>query len=81
MPLGLILIALPLLSFLGGMGPIRVYDLSPASHAVINVFYRALVAPPGMAYAVPSLLWWMLLYLTRPSKPVVSVGFRVPARR
>jgi hypothetical protein len=81
LPLGLALIALPLFSFLGGIGPIRVYELSSTSHSLINVVYRALVAPPGMAYAIPALLWWVLLYVTRDSSAVVSADFSVPARQ
>ena len=60
-PLLLTLVALPLLSFLGGTGPIRVFDLSLPTHAILQVLYRALVAPPGMAYAIPLLLWWVLV--------------------
>ncbi len=60
-PLLLALVTLPLLSFLGGTGPIRVFTLSRPVHAVLQILYRALVAPPGMAYAVPLLLWWVLV--------------------
>jgi hypothetical protein len=60
-PLCLALVALPLLSFLGGTGPIRVFSLSRPIHVVLQVLYRGLVAPPGMAYAVPLFVWWLLL--------------------
>lgn len=60
-PLLLALVALPLLSFLGGTGPILVFSLSRPVHAILQILYRALVAPPGMAYALPLLLWWVLV--------------------
>ena len=60
-PLLVLLVALPLLSFLGGMGPIQAFSLSRPTHVVLQILYRALVAPPGMAYALPLLLWWSLV--------------------
>jgi len=60
-PALLLLTALPLLSFLGGTGPVRAFRLSPILHAVFQTVYRALVAPPGMMYALPLLLWWALV--------------------
>jgi hypothetical protein len=61
----LVLMAMPLLSFLGGMGPVRAFTLSAPLHAVLQILYRALVAPPGMAYALPLLLWWCLMVRLR----------------
>ncbi len=63
-PLLLTLTALPLLSFLGGTGPLRAFTLSRPTHVVLQILYRALVAPPGMAYAIPLLLWWVLIVVT-----------------
>jgi hypothetical protein len=60
-PLLLFSIATPLLSFLGGTGPVRAFTLGRPSHVLLQVWYRALVAPPGMAYAVPLLVWWALV--------------------
>jgi hypothetical protein len=60
-PLLLLLTALPILSFLGGTGPVLAFRLSPAVHALFQTVYRALVAPPGMMYALPLLLWWVLV--------------------
>ncbi|HYQ46815.1 MAG TPA: hypothetical protein VER11_32820 [Polyangiaceae bacterium] len=60
-PLLLLLVALPLLSFLGGTGPIRAFSLSRPTHVLLQISYRALVVPPGMAYALPLFLWWSLL--------------------
>jgi len=55
------LIVTPLVSFLGGTGPVRAFELGRWAHVVLQLVYRALVVPPGMAYAVPLLLWWGLL--------------------
>lgn len=62
-PLLLGLVALPLLSFLGGTGPVQAFTLSRATHVLLQVLYRALVTPPGMAYAIPFFLWWGLVAL------------------
>jgi hypothetical protein len=56
----LALVATPLLSFLGGTGPVRAFELGRGTHACLQIIYRALVAPPGMAFALPLLLWWLL---------------------
>lgn len=60
-PLLLSLIAVPLISFLGGLGPVHAFAVSRAMQVLLQLVYRALVAPPGMAYALPLLLWWMLV--------------------
>lgn len=66
----LVLMALPLLSFLGGMGPVRAFTLSAPLHAILQILYRALVAPAGMAYALPLLLWWgLVMGLRSPAAP------------
>ena len=67
-PALLLLTALPLLSFLGGTGPVRAFRLAPALHLVVQTVYRALVAPPGMMYALPLLLWWALVARLEPHK-------------
>ena len=67
-PLTALLISLPLLPFLGGSGPIRVFELGPAARSLIEAAYRALVAPPGMTYAIPGLLFWTLFATTDPKK-------------
>ena len=55
------LVATPLLSFLGGTGPVRAFVLSRGTHTLLQIVYRALVAPPGMAFALPFLLWLLLM--------------------
>jgi hypothetical protein len=55
------LIVTPLVSFLGGTGPVAAFTLGRPAHVALQLVYRALVVPPGMAYAVPLLLWWGLL--------------------
>jgi hypothetical protein len=60
-PTLLVLTALPLLSFLGGIGPVQAFRLSAATHVLLQILYRALVAPPGMTYALPLFLWWALV--------------------
>jgi hypothetical protein len=60
-PLLLASISLPLIAVLGGLGPIRLFSLSDSTRLVVDVLHRVFVAPPGMAYAVPLLLFWALL--------------------
>ena len=66
-PVLLVLTALPLVSFLGGTGPVQGFHLSPVTSLTFQTVYRALVAPPGMMYALPLLLWWVLV--TRSARP------------
>lgn len=73
-PAQLLLTALPLLSFLGGTGPVRAFRLSPVLHALFQTVYRALVAPPGMMYALPLLLWWVLVARLKPVKSPVPAA-------
>ena len=67
-PALLALTALPLLSFLGGTGPVRAFRLAPPLHVIFQTVYRALVAPPGMMYALPLLLWWALVARLEPAR-------------
>jgi len=67
----LLLTALPLLSFLGGTGPVQAFRLPPLVHLLFQTVYRALVAPPGMMYALPLLLWWTLVARLAP-RPVAA---------
>jgi hypothetical protein len=52
-----LLMAAPLLSFLGGTGPITAFHLGRVSHVVLQLLYRALVVPPGMTFIVPLVVW------------------------
>jgi len=51
------LLAAPMLSFLGGTGPVQAIQLGRATHTLLQIVYRAFVVPPGMTFAVPLLLW------------------------
>ncbi len=73
-PTSFVLTALPLLSFLGGTGPVRAFRLTPALHVLFQILYRALVAPPGMMYALPLLLWWALVARLKPAPTVVPAA-------
>ena len=44
----------------------QLFRLSPWVSQGLDVAYRSLVAPPGMAFAVPGLLWLTLLWLIPP---------------
>lgn len=59
-PLLLGLLALPVISLLGGTGPVRAFSLGLGAHTVLQIVYRALVASPGMTYVIPLVLWWQL---------------------
>ncbi len=46
--------------------------LSAPVYDALTIFHRALVAPPGMAYAVPFLWWLVLRALARPAVVLIS---------
>jgi len=54
---------LPLLSFFSGKLPVRVFDFGSTTRAMIELGYDILVAPPGMAYAVPALAWLLGVFV------------------
>jgi hypothetical protein len=56
-------IAVPLVLFFSNPVPMHLWDLAPRVQWILDVFYRALVAPPGMAFAVPGALWLLLIWL------------------
>jgi hypothetical protein len=73
----ILLTALPLLTFLGGDGPIRAYSLGVPTRAGLHLVYRALVAPPAMAYVIPLLVLWVVTRWVpehEPSKPIALDG-------
>ena len=58
--------ALPLMRLLilvGAEGPVQLFQTPDVLHGLLTIAVRALVLPPGMAYAVPTLLWLALLAL------------------
>jgi hypothetical protein len=62
LPILQLLPLLPLLSFFSGKLPVQAFQLGAATSAAVEIAYHALVAPPGMAYAVPALLWLVLAW-------------------
>lgn len=59
-----VLVLLPLLRLLtlfGEPGPMQLVAMPSALHAALTIAARALLLPPGMAYAVPALLWLTLV--------------------
>jgi hypothetical protein len=62
-----VLIAAPLLLLLGGASQVRGFELSVGTKVFLELVHRALVSPPGMAFAVPGLVWWALVSWTRRS--------------
>ena len=63
-PIGL----LTLLNVVGPMYEHYVIELSPLQTYLVRFGY-ALLAPPGVVYAFPLLLWAMLMVATRPAAP------------
>jgi len=57
-------LATPIVLLFAEQAPLHLIDLTPLSHATLDVLYRALVAPPGMAYAIPGLLWVSMLWFS-----------------
>jgi hypothetical protein len=65
-------LATPLVLFFAEQAPLHLIDLTPLTHAILDVLYRALVAPPGMAYAIPGILWVALLWVSEATKAPVA---------
>lgn len=59
----------PLCLFFAEPQPMQLIRLSAPVYDALTIFHRALVAPPGMAYAVPFLWWLVLSALDRPAAP------------
>ena len=64
--IALLLVALSVTSILNDLSPIRMFGFGPRVMSVLGVLFRALMSP-GMTFAVPGLLWWFLVRITRPS--------------
>lgn len=54
--------------FLGRTRPFPMLDLGPAARLLFDVLHRVLVAPPGMAFAVPGFVWLAAVWLTSPAR-------------
>jgi hypothetical protein len=50
-------LAAPLVLFFASREPLQLIELSASAERALDILYRALVAPPGMTYAVPALFW------------------------
>jgi len=68
-------IAAPLVLFFANPLPMHLVELRPVSHRLLDVFYRTLVAPLGMAFIVPGALWLVLLWLVLGGDVRVSADY------
>lgn len=67
----LLLQTLPALTLGASFAEMDLWHLAGAARAVLEIAYRALATPPGMAYAVPALLWLLLTrWLDRDAPPL-----------
>ena len=57
---------LAVLSFFSGKLPVVLFHFSAPVRWMIEIAYRALAAPPGMAYALPALVWLGLVWALAP---------------
>ena len=57
---------LAVLSFFSGKLPVVLFHFSAPAHWLIEIAYRSLAAPPGMAYALPALVWLGLVWTLAP---------------
>jgi hypothetical protein len=58
---------LPLLSFFSGKLPVQAFHFGAIAAAMVDIAYHALVAPPGMAFALPAMLWLVLVWWADPT--------------
>jgi hypothetical protein len=61
-------LVVPIVLFFAEPLPMHLWTLSAPVYWTMTVFYRSLVAPPGMIYAVPLLLWLTLRTVFRPAQ-------------
>jgi hypothetical protein len=66
-------LAAPLVLFFASPAPLQLLELSVLAERTLDVLYRTLVAPPGMTYAIPGLLWLATLWFM----PNRSIGSRL----
>jgi hypothetical protein len=58
LPAGILILQVPpMLPVLSFLVQSRVIDLGVTAHTALDIAYRALVAPLGMAYALPAFIW------------------------
>ena len=55
--------------------PVRAFTFSAPVAWAITIAYRALVAAPGMAYALPALLWLALFRWLEPARFRQALAF------
>lgn len=50
----------PLCLFFAAPEPMQLFQMNPTLDTILTVFYRSLVTPPGMIYAIPFAVWLMI---------------------
>jgi hypothetical protein len=63
----LVLPLLPMIALFSGAVSVRAFDLGPLAHTAVSIAYRVLVTAPGMAFALPGLLWLLLIWRFEPA--------------
>jgi hypothetical protein len=58
---------LPIVALFSGALPVRAFHPGPVVHAATSIAYHALVTAPGMAFALPLLLWLLLMWRFEPA--------------
>jgi len=71
-------LAVPILLFFANPLPMQLLELSTPVQWAMNVFYRSLVAPPGMIYAVPLAVWLSMLWVVPADARRATVGHDGP---
>jgi hypothetical protein len=59
---------LPIVALFSGALPIRAFHPGPFGRAATGIAYHVLVTAPGMAFALPLLLWLLLMWRFEPAR-------------
>ena len=59
---------LPIVALFSGALPIRAFHPGPVGRAATGIAYHVLVTAPGMAFALPLLLWLLLMWRFDPTR-------------
>jgi hypothetical protein len=65
---------LPIVALFSGPLPVRAFHLGPFARAGASIAYHVLVSAPGMAYALPGLMWLLLMWRFEPARLRALLG-------
>lgn len=56
----LVSLIVPICLFFADPQPMQLFQMDPTLHMILTIFYRSVVSPPGMIYAIPFAVWLLM---------------------